>query len=148
MAWSGIEQAELIGGDEDETGFVQTTAAGASEHLEDFIGAERLFGDVAPVGFGGEGDAAQGEIDAGGQSHRGHDDAQLAGLGERFDDAGARAVTQTAVMISDAALEQFGEVFADDEFLVLAELERIGRRQDYGRARQPWIQRTGGVGRK
>ena len=70
---------------EDEAGFVQTPAAGAAEHLQDFVGAQQLFAVVAAVGFGGQGDAAQGEIDARGQAHRGHDDAQLAGLGQRFD---------------------------------------------------------------
>ena len=84
---------------------------------------------VAAIGFAGQGDAAQGEVDAGGQAHRGDDDAQLAGLGQRFDDAGARAVAQAAVMIGDAALEQLGEVLADDELLLGAELEGIGRGQ-------------------
>src|SRR5581483_7337800 len=42
------------------------------------------------------------------------------------DDASARAVAEAAVMIRDAALEQFGQVIADEEFLVRAELERVG----------------------
>ena len=132
MAGAGVEEAEFVGGDEDEAGFVEAAAAGAAEHLEDFVGLERLFDVVAAIGSGGEGDAAQGKIDAGGEAHGGDDDAKLAGLGERFDDAGARAVAQAAVMIGDAALEQFGEMLADDEFLFVAELERIGRGQIAG----------------
>ena len=126
MAGAGVEETKFVGGDEDKAGFVEATATGAAEHLEDFIGAKRLFDVVAAIRGGGEGDAAEGEIDAGGEAHSGNDDAKLAGFGERFDDAGARAVAQTAVMVGDAAFEEFGEVFADDEFLVLAELERIG----------------------
>ena len=42
---------------------------------------------------------------------------------------GAGAVAQAAVMIGDAALEQLGQVFADDQLLLGAELERIGRGQ-------------------
>ena len=92
-------------------------------------GLQQLLGLVAAIGFAGERDAAQGEVDAGGQAHGGDDDAELAGLGERFDHAGAGAVAQAAVMIGDAALEQLGEVFADDQLLLGAELERIGRGQ-------------------
>ena len=73
--------------------------------------------------------AAQGEVDASGQAHGGDDDAQLAGLGQRFDDASAGAIAQSAVMIGDPALEQLGQVFAHQQLLLGAELERIGRGQ-------------------
>ena len=101
VARVGVEQAQFVGRDQHVAGFVQAATAGAAEHLQQLIGFEQLLGLVAAIGFGGEGDAAQGEVDAGGQAHRGHDDAQLAGLGERFDDSGAGAVAQAAVMVGD-----------------------------------------------
>ena len=79
-----------------------------------FVGPERLLQIVAAVGVAGEGDAAQGEVDAGREAHGGDNDAELAGFGERFDDAGARGITESAVMVGDAAFEKLGEVFADD----------------------------------
>ena len=129
VARVGVQQAQLVGGDQHEAGFVQAPAAGAAEHLQQLVGLEQLLGLVAAIGFAGEGDAAQGEVDAGGQAHGGDDDPELAGLGERLDDAGPGAVAQAAVMIGDAALEQLGQVFADDQLLLGAELEGIGRGQ-------------------
>ena len=125
----GIQQAQFVGRDQHVAGFVQAPAAGAAEHLQQLVGFEQLLRLVAAIGLAGEGDAAQGEVDAGGQAHGGDDDPELAGLGERFDDAGPGAVAQSAVMIGDAALEQLGEVLAHDQLLLGAELEGIGRGQ-------------------
>ena len=85
--------------DEHEAGFVQPAAAGAAKHLQDLVRLEQLLRLVAPIGFARQRDAAQREIDAGRQAHRGDDHAELARLGQRFDDARARAVAQAAVMI-------------------------------------------------
>ena len=128
---SGVEEAKFVGGDEHEAGFVEAAASGAAEHLEDFVGFERLLDLVAAIRRGGDGNAAQGEIDAGGEAHGGNDHAELPGLGERLDDTGARAVTESAVMIRDAALEQLGEMFANEEFLILGELKWIGCGQKF-----------------
>src|SRR5204863_4968787 len=58
------------------------------------------------------------------------DHAQLAGLGERLDDAGARGIAEAAVMISDAAAQQFRQVLADHLLLVHPQIERMwGRGQ-------------------
>jgi len=124
-----VEQAQFVGGDEHEPGFVQPPAAGAAEHLHDFVGLQQLFGFLTPVRFSGEGDAAEGKIDTGGQAHGGDDHPELARLGQRFDHSGAGAVAQTAVVKGDAAFEEFGQVLAHDEFLVRAELKgvRIGQ---------------------
>ena len=91
--------------------------------------AQRLLDEIAPIRVGGERDAAEREVDAGSQAHRGHDDAKLAGLGERFDDACACGVTEAAVMIGNPALEKFGKMFADDLLLLRGKLERIRRGQ-------------------
>src|SRR5581483_3169231 len=108
VAGMRVEQADFVRADEDETGFIEPAAPGAAEHLKDFVGAQRLFQLITAVRSGGESHATQRKIDAGGEAHRGDDNAQLAGLGKRFDDASARAVAEAAVMIRDAALEQFG----------------------------------------
>ena len=125
MAGITVAHANLVGRDEHEPHFVDAAPAGPTEHLEDFVGLERLLDVIAAVGVAGERDAAQGEIDAGGQAHGGDDDAELAGLGERLDDPGARAVAQPAVMICEAALQQLGQVFACQKFLLGTELKRI-----------------------
>src|ERR1019366_7353305 len=108
-------------------GLIQPAAAGASEHLQQLIGFKQLLSLVTAVGFPGEGDAAEGEVDAGSQAHGGDDDPELASLGERFDDAGPGTVAQSAVMIGDATLEQLGQMLADNQLLLRAELEGIGR---------------------
>jgi hypothetical protein len=132
MAGAGVQQAELVGGDEDEPRLVQAAASGAAEHLQNFIAAQELVLVVALVGFGGEGDAAEGEIDARRQPHGGDDDAQLAGLGQGFNDARAGGVAQAAVMISDAAFQHFGERLAGQGLLRGAQTEGIGNRQNAG----------------
>ena len=125
MAGITVAHANLVGRDEHEAHLVDAAPAGPAEHLEDFVGLERLLDVIAAVGVAGERDAAQGKIDAGGQAHGGDDDAELAGLGERLDDPGARAVAQPAVMICEAALQQLGQVFACQKFLLGTELKRI-----------------------
>ena len=37
-----IQQAQFVGGDEHKAGFVQSTSAGAPEHLQEFIGLEAV----------------------------------------------------------------------------------------------------------
>ena len=115
MARVGIEQAQFVAGDEHVAGLIEAAAAGPAEHLQDFIGLERLFGLVTAIGVAGKGDAAQREVNAGGQAHGRHHHAQLPGLGQRLDDPRPRPVAQAAVMVSDAALEQLGQVFPDNE---------------------------------
>ena len=133
VAGPGVEQAQFVGGDQHEAGFIEAAASGAAEHLKDFIGLKRLFLLIAAIGSAGEGDAAKREIDAGGQAHRRHHDAKLAGFGQRFDDARARAVAQAAVMIGNAAFEKLGEMIAREQLLFGAELKRIGRGQIAGK---------------
>ena len=129
MTRAGIEQAQFIGGNQNETGLIQAAPASSAEHLQNLVRLERLLDLVAAIGFTRQGHAAQGEIDSGRQTHRGDNHAELPGLGERLDHARAGAVAQSAVMIGDAASEQLRQVFADDHLLFSAQLERIGHGQ-------------------
>ena len=82
------------------------------------------------------------------RSHRGHNDAQLAGLGQGFDDARARRVAQAAVMIGDAAFQHFGQRLAGERFLFGAQAQGIGHGQDAGQFGGEGFGGTGGAGRK
>src|SRR5207245_3773991 len=86
---------------------------------------ELLFDVIAPVRFARQRNAAQRKIDPGGEAHRRDHDAELASLGQWFDNAGARAVTKAAVMIRNAIFQHFGQVLASEELLLVTELERI-----------------------
>src|SRR5207247_10323208 len=107
------------------THFVNAATPGTAEHLEDLVGFERLFDVIAPVRFASQGNAAQRKIYPGGEAHRRDHDAELAGLGQRFNDTGARAVTTAAVRISDTTFQHFRQVLAGEELLLVTELERI-----------------------
>ena len=78
-------------------------------------------------GWGGDLDGGEGEIDASGEAQGGGDDAELAGFGEGFDDAGAGGVGEAAVVVGDAVFEELGEFFAADGALFGGELERFPR---------------------
>jgi hypothetical protein len=121
-----VAEADALGRDEDVAGFVDAPASGATEHLEDFVGADGDFEAVAFVGFGGEGDGAEGEVDTGGEAHGGDDDAELAIFGEGFDDACASGVGKAGMVEGDAGLEEFGEGFTDEAALGVGELEGVG----------------------
>ena len=126
MTGVGVEQPDLVGGDHHIAGLVEPASAGPAEHLQDLVGPQRLFGGVTPVGFARQRDAAQGEVNARRQAHGRDDHAQLAGLGQGFDDAGTCAVAEAAVVIGDAALEHLGQVLAHQLLLRGRELERVG----------------------
>jgi hypothetical protein len=126
VAGVGIPHAQFITGDEDVAGFVDAASAGAAEHLEDFVGLEEVFDLVASVGFAGEADATEGEVDTGGEAHGGDDDAELSGFGEGFDYAGAGAVAEAAVVAGDAGFEESGDGFTDEGFLLGGESEGVG----------------------
>ena len=59
VSGTGVEQTKLIGADENKTGFVETAAPGAAEHLENLIGAEQLVQVIATVRIAGQRGAAQ-----------------------------------------------------------------------------------------
>jgi len=132
MSGVGVEQTDFVRCHQHETCLVDAPSPGASEHLEDFVGLERVFEFIAPVRFAGEGDAAKGEIDARGQAHGGYDRAKLSRLGQGLDHSGARPVAEAAVVEGDAGLEQAGEVIAHDLALGDAQLQRIRARQVAG----------------
>ncbi len=124
---AGICEAGALSGGDDATAFVEAATAGATEHLEEFVGGEAVLAATVVEGGGGDVDTADGEIDASGEAHGGGDDAELAGFGKGFDDASAGSVGEAAVMIGDAVLEELGEFFAADGALFGGELERVAR---------------------
>ncbi len=122
---AGIGEAGALSGGDDAAAFVETATASATEHLEEFIRGEAVFAAAIVEGGGGDVDRADGEIDASGEAHGGSDDAELAGFGEGFDDAGAGGVGEAAVVVGDAVFEELGEFFAADGALFRGELEWV-----------------------
>ena len=120
-----VGQAQAVLRDEHVAAFVQPTPPRTSEHLEDLVGLDGVLDVVAPVGITREDNAAEGEVDASREAHRRDDDAELAGLGQRLDHAGARRVAQAAVVVGHPRLEHPGHLLADDLLLLGRELERI-----------------------
>ena len=129
MPRPGVQQAQVVGRDQHKSDLIQPATARPAEHLQDFIGAKGLFGRVAPVGIPRQSNAAEGKVNPGGQAHRRHDNSELARLGQGFDHTGADGIAQSAVMIGDAALEQFCQMLVHDELLFHRQLKRVGRRQ-------------------
>src|SRR5258706_13177392 len=105
MSSVGFTQANLVGTDEHESNFVNTAPSGSPEHLQNFIRPERVFDVVAPIGFAGDGHAAQREVNPGRKAHGGDDHSKLASLGQRFNNASAGGIAQSAVVIGNPALE-------------------------------------------
>src|SRR5204862_6601454 len=81
------------------TDFIETAPAGATKHLEKLVRfnlALEIAGEITSIGHDHR---AHRKIDPGGKSHRRDDDIELSRFGERFHYAGARGVTESAVMI-------------------------------------------------
>ena len=126
---SGIENGRTVAAGDDVAFVIEPATASAAVHLQKLVWSEFMLTGAVVVGRAGDVDAAHAEIDACGESHRGDDDAELARFRQRLDDAGPRAVAEAAVMKSDAALDQRGEVFAAHGALLGRELQRIAHRQ-------------------
>lgn len=122
---AGLVEAGFGGQGEDVADAVEPAAAGASEHLEEFIGTDLSGLFAAAVGAVGDHNRAHGKIDTGGEAHSGDDDAELSGFGERFDEAGALAVIEAAVVKGDAGAEEGAEGMAGEFFLFGGENEGI-----------------------
>ena len=114
-----IAHPQLIGTDQHVTHLVEPAASGASKHLQDLVTPQRDLTALPLVLRGRDGHRAQAEVDAGGQPHRGHDDSELARLGEGLNDSGADRVAQTTVVIGHSGFEHLCQGFADEPFLGL-----------------------------
>ena len=124
-----VTDADLVSRDQAVADLVDAAPAGAPKHLVNFIRPDRHFQVIPSVGIGGQGDAAEGKINAGGQAHRGHDNPKLAGLGQRLDHAGPSAVAQSAVVIRHPRLQHPSQAIADKFPLPGTQLERVWIRQ-------------------
>lgn len=120
-----VAHENLVGRNQHVTGLIDASASGPSKHLQNFIGAQRLFGVIAAIRFTGQRHAPEREIDAGSKAHGRDHDAKLARFRQWFDDAGARAIAQAAVMVNDAAFEHLCQMFANKLFLLRGDLKRI-----------------------
>jgi hypothetical protein len=123
---SGAAEAGGGAGDEHVAEFVEAAAAGAADHLEEIVGRDLVLDGAEVEVRGGDEDGAQGKIDAGAESERGEDGAELAGLGEGFDEAGALGVGEAAMVVGDAVAEEFGKRGAGELLLLGGEGEGFG----------------------
>src|SRR6266516_4394987 len=89
------------------TDFIETTAAGATKHLEKLVRFDLALEIACEIPSIRHDHRAQPKIDSGGKSHRRDDDVQLSRFGERYNRAGARAVTESAVMIRHSIPQEF-----------------------------------------
>ena len=121
----GAAQPRGAPGDEHVAGLVEAAAPGAPDHLQQLVGGDVALERAHAVARGGEHDRAQGEVYPGGETEGGDDGAQLTGLGERLDQAGALGVREAAVVVGDATMEELGEGGAGDGFLLRGEGQRI-----------------------
>ena len=129
---AGLAEAGGAFGDEDVPLFVEATATGAAEHLEEFGGGDFAGQASGGEAGGGDEDGAEGEVDAGAEAEGGDDDAELAALGEGFDESGALDVAEAAVVVGDALGEEFAEIGSGGVSLVLGEAHGLGAREAGG----------------
>ena len=59
MTRMGVEQSNLVGGDNDIARLIQPTSASATEHLQDFVRAEGLLDVIATIRSAGERNTTQ-----------------------------------------------------------------------------------------
>src|SRR2546423_15272305 len=99
------------------TDFIETTAAGATKHLEKLVRfdlALEISGEITSIGHDHR---AHRKIDPGGKSHRRDDDVELSRFGERFHHACARGITESAVMIRHTIPQEFRQALPRGCFL-------------------------------
>ena len=108
----GFTEAGAVTGPEGEAAVIEPTAAGASKHLEEFVGADFALGVFGGVATVGDQHRAEREVDTRSQSGRRDDYAQLAGLGPRLDEFRTLVVGQAAVVEAHALAEEAIEVVA------------------------------------
>ena len=125
----GALEAWRAGADEHVASLIKPTSARAPDHLEEVVRRDFAFEVIVVVGAGGDEDGAKGKVDAGAQAEGGDDGAELAGLGERLDEAGALRVAEAAVVKSDAGAEKLGDEWTGELFLFGGQGKRIGERQ-------------------
>src|SRR2546430_17121139 len=113
------------------TDFIETTAAGATKHLEKLVRfdlALEIAGEITSIGHDHR---AHGKIDAGGNAHRPDDDVELSRFRERFHHDGTRGVTESAMMIRHTIPQEFRQALPRGCFLGRSQSQRVAHR--YGR---------------
>ena len=129
---ASIAQARKVRQHQDVADLIQPAAAGAPKHLQKLIRLHVPLEASRQITRPGDENRAHGEIDAGSQPHRRDDDIELSGFRERLDQAGADRVAKSAMMIGDAAAQEFREPFAREGFLFGGKRQRIAQRQSRG----------------
>jgi len=125
----GFAEARAVAGPEGEAAVVETSATRAAEHLQQLVRADLSFGVVGGVTSVGDQHRTKREVDARGQPGRGHDHAQLARLGPRFDEFGPLFESEPAVMEPDPLAEQSVEIVAREVALAGGELRAVAQGQ-------------------
>ena len=125
----GFAEAWAVAGPEGEAAVVEASATRAAEHLQEFVRADLPFGVIGRITSVGHQHRAEREVDARGQSGRGHDHAQLARLGPRFDEFGPLFESEPAVVEPDPLAEESIEVIAREAALAGGELGAVAQGQ-------------------
>src|SRR5438067_12666771 len=89
------------------THFIETTAAGTTKHLKKLVRFDLALEISAEITSIGHDHRADRKIHPGGKSDRRDDHVELSRFGERFHHAGARGVTESAVMIRHTIPQEF-----------------------------------------
>ena len=114
---------------EDKAGLVETPAPGAPDHLEQFVRLDLMLLLVEAVGSRRDEHGPEREIDSRAQAQRGDHRPELPRLRQRLDHARALAVGQPAVMVGDAKLDQFRELWTQCVFLFRRQRQGIRQGQ-------------------
>ena len=122
-----------------EAHFVESAATGPTDHLQEIVRRDLALEMIEAIAAGGDQHRTQRKIDAGAETERGDDGAQLPGFGEWFDHARPLGVAEAAVMVGHPRPQQLREVGTAELFLLGGERERFGQRQLAGKLpREPF----------
>ncbi len=128
LARPRVGQPRNLRDEQDVAGIIESATTGPAEHLQQLIRLHVALEISSFVTRVRDQNRAHGKVNSRGQSHRCDDDVKLAGLREWLDQTCAHRVTQTAVMISNARAQKFGETFSGERFLRRRKWERIANR--------------------
>ena len=134
--WGSALEPERLGtahawgapGAQDETGFVESAATGAADHLQQLVRFDLVLQLVETVGRGRDEHGAQGEIDPRAETERSHHGAELSGLGQGLDHARALGVGETAVVVGHALPHELGQHRPEEILLLGRQHQGLGQR--------------------
>src|SRR5436305_11315003 len=115
---SSVAEARRIRCEQNETGVIKSAATSPAKHLQQLIRLDPVFEVARKISGVGYQNRAHGKIDPSRESHRRHDDIELACFGQGFDEPCAHGITQSAVMISDPLPQKFRQPLTGERFLL------------------------------